>query len=131
MIMAKKFTYRGKTIEELKTMTLEEFTHLLPSRQRRSLKRGLTKQQKKLLESVRRFKGKDKMIRTHVRDMVVLPEMVDTKLGIYNGKEFKMLIVTENMVGHVLGEFALTRGRVKHSSPGVGATRSSRFVPLK
>lgn len=129
--MAKKFTYRGKTIEELKAMTLEEFAVIIPSRQRRSLKRGLTKQQKKLLENIRRHKGKDKLIRTHVRDMVVLPEMVDAKLGVYNGKEFKMLIITENMIGHVLGEFALTRGKVKHSSPGVGATRSSKFVPLK
>jgi small subunit ribosomal protein S19 len=129
--MAKKFTYRGKTIEELKTLTLEEFANIVPSRQRRSLKRGLTKEQKKFLENIRRHKGQDKMIRTHVRDMVVLPEMVDAKLGVYNGKEFKMLIITENMVGHVLGEFALTRNKVKHSSPGVGATRSSRFVPLK
>lgn len=129
--MAKQFLYHGKTAEELQNMTLEEFCRLLPSRQRRSLKRGLTRQQKNLLENVRRFRGRDKLIRTHVRDMIVLPEMVGAKIGIHNGKEFMPLVIDENMVGRRLGEFALTRKRVKHSAPGLGATRSSKFVPLK
>jgi len=130
-IMAKKFLYRGKSMEELDSMTLEEFSKLLSSRERRALKRGLTRQEKKLLETVRRNKGKDKLIRTHARDMVILPEMVGAKIGVHNGKEFKMVIIDAAMVGHRLGEFALTRGRVKHSAPGLGATRSSKFVPLK
>ncbi|MEM7819846.1 MAG: 30S ribosomal protein S19 [Candidatus Aenigmatarchaeota archaeon] len=129
--MARKFTFRGKTLDELNAMNLEEFSLLLNSRGRRSLKRGLTKQQKKLLEKIRKFKGEDKLIRTHVRDMVILPEMVGSKLGIYNGKEYIPVVITENMIGHVLGEFALTRKRVKHSAPGIGATRSSKFVALK
>ena len=129
--MAKKFSYRGKAGEEIKEMTLEDFSVLLPSRQRRSLKKGLNKQQKELLEDVRRSKGKDKLVRTHVRDMVILPEMIGSKIGIYNGKEFIPIIIEESMVGHYTGEFALTRKRVKHSAPGLGATRSSKFVPLK
>lgn len=129
--MAKKFLYRGKTTEEIDNLTLEEFSKLLNARERRALKRGLTKQEKKLLEKVRKNKGKDKLIRTHARDMIVLPEMVGAKMGIHNGKEFKMVIIDAAMVGHRLGEFALTRQRVKHSAPGLGATRSSRFVPLK
>ena len=129
--MAKKFSYRGKDIEELEGMTLEDLASLLPARQRRVLKRGLTKQQKKLLGSIRRFKGKDKLIRTHVRDMIVLPEMAGAKLGIHNGKEWITVIIDPAMVGHYLGEFALTRKPVKHSAPGLGATRSSKFVPLK
>ncbi len=129
--MAKKFLYRGKTTEEIDNLTLEEFSKLLTARERRALKRGLTKQEKKLLEKVRKNKGKDKLIRTHARDMIVLPEMVGAKMGIHNGKEFKMVIIDAAMVGHRLGEFALTRQRVKHSAPGLGATRSSRFVPLK
>src|SRR3990167_7660184 len=108
--MAKKFSYRGKAAEELQAMTLEDFSVLLPSRQRRS-------------------KGKDKLVRTHVRDMVILPEMIGSKIGIYNGKEFIPIIIEESMVGHYTGEFALTRKRVKHSAPGLGATRSSKFVP--
>jgi small subunit ribosomal protein S19 len=127
----KKFSYRGKTLEELQEMNLEEFSKLLTARERRALKHGLTKQEKKLLENVRRFRGKDKLIRTHARDMIVLPEMVGAKIGVHNGKEFRMVIIDAAMVGHRLGEFALTRQRVKHSAPGLGATRSSKFVPLK
>jgi small subunit ribosomal protein S19 len=129
--MAKKFTYRGKTLEELEQMNLEEFSGLLKSSQRRALKRGLTKVEKKLLEKIRKFKGRDKIIRTHARDMVVLPEMVGAKMGVHNGKEFVMVIIDASMLGHRLGEFAMTRQKVKHSSPGLGATRSSKFVPLK
>lgn len=129
--MAKKFSYRGKGVEELEAMTLEDLTQLLPSRQRRALKRGLTKQQKKLLETIRRGKGKDKLVRTHVRDMIILPEMVGTKLGIHNGHEWITVIILPEMIGHYIGEFAMTRKPVKHSAPGLGATRSSKFVPLK
>ena len=129
--MAKIYKFRGKTQEELEAMNLEEFSNLLKSRQRRALKRGLPKQQKKLLESIRKAKGKDRLIRTHSREMIILPEMVGTKLGINNGKEFIMVIIDASMVGHRLGEFSQTRKRVQHSAPGLGATRSSKFVPLK
>jgi len=131
MDMAKVYKFRGKTIEELQEMNLEEFSKLLKSRQRRALRRGLTVPEKKLLESVRKIRGKDKMIRTHCRDMMVLPEMVGAKFGIHNGHEFVVVIVNEGMLGHRLGEFAMTRKTVKHSSPGLGATRSSKFIPLK
>ena len=129
--MAKKFSYKGMSIDELSKLTVEEFSKLLPSRQRRSLKRGLTDTQKKLLKNIRQSKGKDKLIRTTVRDMIILPEMVGTKMGIHNGKEYVTVVISDAMVGHYLGEFAMTRGRVKHSAPGLGATRSSKFVPLK
>ena len=129
--MAKKFMYRGKSIEDLEAMTLEELTSLLPSRQRRALRRGLTKQQKKLLESVRKSKGKEKPVRTHVRDMIILPEMVGAKMAIYNGKEWQLVLILPEMIGHYLGEFAMTRKQVKHSAPGFGATKSSKFIPLK
>ncbi len=127
--MAKKFTFRGKTIEELQAMNLEEFSKLLKSRQRRALAHGLPKQQKKLLEKLR--KNKDKLVRTHSREMVILPEMIGANLGIHNGKEFVKITVSESMLGHRLGEFSQTRARVTHSSPGLGATRSSKHVPLK
>ncbi|MBI4162768.1 MAG: 30S ribosomal protein S19 [Candidatus Aenigmarchaeota archaeon] len=129
--MAKKFTYRGKSLEELQAMTLEEFSLLLTSRQRRSLKRGFTRVEKKLLEKIRKHKGKDKLLRTHAREMLIIPEMIGAKIGIYTGREYKSVILTESMIGHVLGEFALTRNRVQHSAPGIGATRSSKFVALK
>lgn len=129
--MAKKFIFRGKSVEELSSMKTKEFSELLNSRQRRSLRRGFTPQQKKLLNTIRKLKGRDVLIRTHARDMLILPEMIGVKLGVYNGKEFVTVDITEDKMGHCLGEFAQTRQRVKHSAPGLGATRSSKFVPLK
>lgn len=129
MIMAKQYTFHGKSIEELKEMSLEDFSHLLKSRQRRALKRGLTDKQKKLLEKIR--KSPKKFHRTRSREMIILPEMVGIKIGVHNGKDYVTLEVRPEMIGHRLGEFAMTRKSIKHSSPGFGATRSSKFVPLK
>jgi len=127
--MARIFKYRGKTLEELKGMSLEEFSKLLSSRERRSLLRGLTDRQKKLLEEIRN--NPEKFHKTHERDMIILPEMINIKFGIYNGKEYKTVTVSQEMLGHRLGEFALTRQRTLHSAPGVGATRGSKHIPLK
>jgi small subunit ribosomal protein S19 len=124
-----KFVWRGKTLEELRGMELKEFMGLLKSGERRSLRRGFTEDQKKLLESVR--KRRDKFHRTKSRDMVIIPELVGLKLGVYNGKEYVSLEVGPEMLGKRLGEFVLTRKTVKHSAPGFGATKSSKFVPLK
>ncbi|HDG63872.1 MAG: 30S ribosomal protein S19 [Thermococcus sp.] len=133
MARKKEFKYRGYTFEELINMSLEDLSKLLPSRQRRSLKRGLTPEQKKLLRKVRLAKkGKyKKPIRTHSRDMIILPEMVGMTIYVHNGKEFVPVQIREEMIGHYIGEFALTRKRVQHGSPGVGATRSSMFVAIK
>jgi small subunit ribosomal protein S19 len=126
--MAKIYLFKGKTVEELQKMPLDEFAKLIPSRRRRSLKRGLTIQQKKLLERLRK---KQKAVKTHVRDMVIIPEMIGKRILIYSGKDWVTLDVTGEMLGHVLGEFAQTRKKVMHSAPGVGATKSSKFLPLK
>ena len=127
--MAKKeFTYKGKTVEELKKMSMSEFAQLIPSRQRRSLKRGLTEQQKILLKKIR---TNQKNIETHCRDMVIAPEMVGFTIKVHQGKEFMPVIIEADMIGHCLGEFALTRRRVEHSAPGIGATRSSASLSVK
>lgn len=101
---------------------------LLDARKRRSLKRGLTIQQQTFLEHLRKTDG---LVKTHNRNMLVLPEMVDRTIGVYNGKEFLQVTILPEMIGHYLGEFALTRHSVKHTGPGVGATRSSKYMPLK
>ena len=131
-----KFHYRGHTLEELKKMNMDEFIQLLPARARRSLRRGLPPRQKKLLERLRRSyrakkRGKDILTRTHVRDMLIFPEMVGLKIGVYNGKSYEIVDVKPEMIAHYLGEFSLTRRHVQHGSPGIGATRSSKYVPLK
>jgi len=127
--MAKKeFTYRGKRFEELKKLSLNELAELLPSRQRRSLKRGLTDQQKILLKKI---KKNENNIETHCRDMIILPDMVGKAIKVHNGKEFVQVAIVEDMIGHILGEFTFTRNRVEHSAPGIGATRSSATLSVK
>lgn len=126
-----EFIFHGKTMEELKSMDQKEFMKLLPTRERRKLKRGLNEGEKKFLKKLKGVKNPNTMVRTKERDMLVLPEMLGFKLGIHNGKEYVPVDIKPEMIGHRLGEFSQTRKRVKHSSPGFGATRSSKFVPLK
>jgi len=134
--MPKEFRYRGYSLGDLQAMSMDEFIRLLPSRQRRSLQRGLSQEQRVLLESVRKAReaakqGGKVVVKTHTRDMVVLPEMIGVTVLIHNGKDFTAVEVTPEMVGHYLGEFAITNKPVKHGAPGIGASRSSMYVPLK
>lgn len=125
-----EFYYRGKKVGDL---SREEFIKLLPSEKRRKFRRGLTEQENKLLKKLEKYKeqrGK-KFVKTHCREMVILPEMVGHKIGVYNGKEFVPVEVREEMVGHHLGEFALTRKEVKHAAPGIGASRSTKFASTR
>ena len=126
--MARIFMLKGKTVEELQKMSLEEFSKLISSRERRNLLRGFDNIEKNLLEKLRKS---DKPVRTHLREMVIIPEMLYKKLLVHNGKEWILVEVKPEMLGHRLGEFALTRKKVTHSAPGVGATKSSKFLPLK
>lgn len=126
--MPKEFSFRGKTLEELRELDLSEFAELLNSRKRRSLMRGLTDAQKKLMEKIREDKD---YVKTHARDMVILPEMVGKTIGVHNGKDYVDVEIEPKMIGHYLGEFAGTRKSVDHSAPGLGATRTSKHVPLK
>jgi small subunit ribosomal protein S19 len=134
--MPREFAYRGYTLEQLQGMSMDEFITMLPARQRRSLHRGLKPEQRILLEKLRKTKGDLKQggevaVKTHVRSMIILPEMVGMKLLIHNGKEFVAVEIKPEMIGHYLGEFAVTNKPVKHGTPGIGASRSSMYVPLK
>ena len=135
--MARKiFKYRGYTLEELQEMSLDEVIKLLPSRQRRSIKRGFLPRQEKVLAKMEKVDienndGRPEVIKTQCRDMIVLPNMVGYTFGIYNGREFVEVTIKPEMIGCYFGEFSQTRGRVQHGDPGMGATRSSMFVPLK
>lgn len=126
----KEFKLRGKQVEELMGADPEGYLSILSARARRTLKRGLTEGQMKLWQKVKTSDG-NKIVRTHCRDMIILPDFVGKRVGVHNGKEFVQLSITPEMVGHYLGEFALTRRFIKHGGPGVGATRSSKFLPLK
>jgi small subunit ribosomal protein S19 len=127
-MVKKEFTFRGKNLDELKKLSVSAFTDLLPSRQKRTLKRGFTDQQKILLNLIR---SKKTNIKTHCRDLIILPEMVGITIRVFNGKVFNPVSIEEEMIGHYLGEFIPTRKSVEHSAPGVGATRSSASVSVK
>lgn len=134
--MPKEFVYRGHNMDSLTVMSMDEFINLLPARQRRSLQRGLTPEQRILLAKLREAKeaqkqGKEVNLKTHVRDLIILPEMVGTKIHVHNGKEFVQVTIKPEMIGHYLGEFAITNKPVRHGTPGIGASRSSMYVPLK
>lgn len=123
-----EFTYRGYSVADLQQMALSELLVLMPARARRKFDRGLSREHEKLLADLR---SGDEKIRTHLRDMIIMPEMVGRTLEIHNGKEFQKVEIQPEAVFHYLGEFALTRRRVSHGSAGIGATRSSKYVPLK
>lgn len=134
--MPKDFIYRGHSLDSLMSLSMDEFINLLPSRQRRSLQRGLTPEQRILLEKIRKAKeaikkGQTMIVKTHVRDVIILPEMVGVKISVHNGKEFIPVEIKPAMIGHYLGEFAITNKPVRHGTPGIGASRSSMYVPLK
>lgn len=121
------FKYRGKTMDELREMDLEEFANLLDARGRRKIQRGLREDEEKLLEDL---EEKD-TVKTHRRGMIVVPKMVGNTIQVYNGQRFIDVEIEPEMLGHYLGEFARTRKEVEHSAPGLGATRSSKHIPLK
>lgn len=123
-----EFTYHGYKVEDLQQMGMSELLPLMPARIRRRVNRGLSPGHEKLLREIREDKDR---IRTHLRDMIILPEMVGKTIEIHDGKDFVPVEIQPEAVFHYLGEFALTRHRVSHGSAGIGATRSSKFVPLK
>jgi len=126
----REFSYRGRTLEELRALDLTELAKILTARARRSIRRGFNTETTQFFERMRSTPA-DRVVRTHCRDALVLPEHVGRRVAVHTGKEFKEVEVRPEMIGHYFGEFALTRRFEKHSGPGVGATRSSKFMPLK
>jgi len=124
--------YRGYTIDKLLDIPMDDLVKLFPARERRSIIRGFTPQEVKLLQKIRKArKVQKKVIRTHLRNMIILPEMLGLTIAVYNGKEFVPVKVTPEMLGKRLGEFSPTTKSVRHGEPGLKATRSSMFTALK
>ena len=111
----KEFKYQSKSLDELKAMSLEDLSEILSSRVRRSIKRGFSDEHKKLLSKIERSDN----VKTHLRDMVILPSMVGKTVQVHTGKTFQSVTIAEEMIGHFLGEFALTRKRATHTNVGV------------
>jgi len=128
--MVKEFTYHGLSKEELANITNEKLFKLFTARARRSFTRGINDDKRKLMEEMKDKNNKNP-IKTHLRDVIILPYMVGVTVHIFSGKEFVPITITLQMVGHYLGEYVITNKRVNHGAPGVGASRSSLYVPLK
>ena len=126
----KEFKFKGRTIEELKKLDVREFAKLLRSRQRRSVLRNF-QELENFVNMAKEKQSKNKKIKTHKRDLVVVPELIGMKMQIYNGRDFVPVEITNEMLGHKFGEFALTRARIKHSKAGVGATKGSKHKSKK
>jgi len=124
-IKKKELLYKGKTMEELKTLETREFAKYVGSRERRTILRQFREIEDFITRANEKI-AKKKPIRTHNRTLVIVPKMIDMKIQIYNGRDFISTEVTREMLGHRLGEFALTRRQVKHGAAGIGATKSSR-----
>jgi small subunit ribosomal protein S19 len=126
----KEFTYRGKSLEEIKKMDVREFAKLLPSRKRRSVLRQ-SERIEAFIKNCRKKIEKNKKIKTHLRNIIITPQLIGMSIQIHSGKEFTPIMITQEMLGHYLGEFVLTRSKVEHSAPGIGATRSSAALSVK
>jgi len=126
--MVKTFNFKGKSTEELQKISNDELFRILNSRQRRSLKRGLSDNKKKLIAEIKLGKNS---IKTHQRDLIILPYMVGITINVFSGKEFTPITISSEMIGHYIGEYVITNKKVSHGAPGVGASRSSLYVPLK
>ena len=131
--MVKKFTFHGLSPEETESLTGEKLFDLLSSRARRSLKRGINDGKRKLIDEIKQAKAGNNQntIKTHLRDLIILPYMVGATVNIFSGKEFVPITISDEMIGHYLGEYVITNKRVTHGAPGVGSSRSSLYVPLK
>merc|ERR1712037_98331 len=133
----RKFTYRGVDLDQLLDMNNEQLMELFPCRVRRKISRGLKRKPMALIKKLGKKKKecpineKPDVVKTHLRDMIIVPEMTGSVVGVYNGKTFNQVEIEPEMIGHYLGEFSITYKPVKHGRPGIGATHSSRFIPLK
>lgn len=127
---AREFTYRGKTLEELKNLDTREFAKNLGADSRRFVLRHFDIIER-FVKKCQQRQAEGKPIRTHLRNLVIVPGMIGYDIGIHNGKEFAKIKVIPEMLGHRLGEFSVTRGKVEHGAPGIGATRSSAALSVK
>merc|ERR1712008_614241 len=123
--------------DQLLDMNNEQLMELFPCRVRMKISRGLKRKPMALIKKLRKKKKecpineKPDVVKTHLRDMIIVPEMTGSVVGVYNGKTFNHVEIKPEMIGHYLGEFSITYKPVKHGRPGIGATHSSRFIPLK
>ena len=135
----KKLTYRGLELEQVLDLNPKELMNFVNARARRRMKRATSSGPKylALIEKIKAAKAKcgpldrPEPIKTHLRNALIVPEMIGGQVAVYNGKVFNIVMISAEMVGMYLGEFSITYRPVRHGRPGIGSTNSSRFIPLK
>jgi len=124
-------------LEQLLDLPTDKLVDLFHARARRRFQRGLKRKPLALIKKLRKAKKeapageKPEPVRTHLRNMIIVPEMIGSMIGVYNGKTFNQVEIKPEMTGMYLGEFSISYKPVRHGRPGIGATHSSRFIPLK
>ncbi|XP_010484027.1 PREDICTED: 40S ribosomal protein S15-6 [Camelina sativa] len=139
----KKFSFRGFNVDALLKMSNFDLAKLFNARVRRRFYRGLKKRPLILIKKLRKAKKeaseenkkKPEAVKTHLRNMIIVPEMIGSVVGVHNGKNFNEVVIKPEMIGHYLAEFSMTCKKVNHSRPricGCGCfRRSTRFIPLR
>eukprot|EP01135_Chromosphaera_perkinsii_P004203 Nk52_evm22s271 gene=Nk52_evmTU22s271 len=133
----RKYSYRGVDLDKLLDLSNEKLMDLVHARARRRFSRGLKRKPMALIKRLRKAKKealpneRPPAVKTHLRNMIIVPEMIGSVVGVYNGKEFCGIEIKPEMTGHYLGEFAMSYKPTRHGRPGIGSTHSSRFIPLK
>jgi len=126
----KEFTFRGKTMEELQKLDVREFAKFLRARERRTALRQFSELEN-FINRAKQTIAKNKPVRTHKRDLVIVPQLVGMKIFVHNGRNFIPVDVIGEMLGHRLGELSPTRGKIKHGSAGIGATKGTKSKAKK
>merc|ERR1719235_57226 len=134
----RKYSYRGIDLEKLVDMQNEDLMNLFCARQRRKFSRGIKRQPITLLKKLRKSKKacaygeKPTPVKTHMRNMVIVPEMIGSVVGCYNGKNFINIEIKPEMIGHSLAEFSISYHPVMHGGGGKkGKGAEMKFMPLK
>jgi small subunit ribosomal protein S15e len=133
----KKFTYRGLELEQVLDLNQQELIDFVNARARRRIKKGMGPKYRAYVNKLKKAKAaagpldRPEPIKTHLRNMVIVPEMIGAQVAVYNGKVFNIAMITADMVGMFLGEFSITYRPVRHGRPGIGSNNASRFIPLK
>lgn len=130
--MAERIAFRGLTPSQLVGKEMDEYLKMITSRERRAIKRNALDYRILIKKVNAHIASKStKPIRTHIREAVILPHWVGLKFEVHNGKEWKPVFITANMLNHRLGQYSHTTKRVIHSDPGIRATRGSKFLAMK
>jgi small subunit ribosomal protein S15e len=134
----RRYTYKGIDLEDLVKLPRESFIKMLGSRQRRRLvgrevPHKYIRFYKKCVAAKKDVPlgEKPKAVKTHLRNAIILPELVGSVVGIYSGRAFIPVEIKPDMIGRYLAEFSITYKPVKHGRPGIGASKGSSAIELR